>query len=337
MDSITQILLGASVAAAVAPKEYRKRAILTGAILGTLPDLDVFISYSSEVNNFTSHRGFSHSLITLPLLSIFLLPLLRRCFSEMSWGRLYMLIMLSLITHPLLDMFTSYGTQLFWPIPVTPTFIASVFIVDPLYSIPLLIGLAFYLSSKRFRWVNMSMLALSTLYLFFGLGMQQLAKSELAKQYPNTQSDRWFVGALNASPFCWHGVYRGENSYIETAFNVLKPQNMAVREYPILAEANYPKSSTVEQLLWFNPNTVMRNRNGQIITSDLRMGEFGQYMFEFIVSPKKLDGTRLPKNQIVTWSASKENQAAKDYMSGNSGGRFQKKWEQFTNCLTGGL
>ncbi|PIE44550.1 MAG: hypothetical protein CSA45_06465 [Gammaproteobacteria bacterium] len=61
MDSITQVLLGSAVAAGVAPKGYRKRAMLTGAVLGTLPDLDVFMHYASDVDNFTHHRGFSHS------------------------------------------------------------------------------------------------------------------------------------------------------------------------------------------------------------------------------------------------------------------------------------
>jgi len=40
MDSLTQIVLGGAVAAAIAPAGHRRAALLAGAALGTLPDLD---------------------------------------------------------------------------------------------------------------------------------------------------------------------------------------------------------------------------------------------------------------------------------------------------------
>ncbi len=165
MDSVTQVLLGSAVAAGIAPKGYRKRAILTGAVLGTLPDLDVFVHYANDVDNFTHHRGFSHSLLLLPIFALVLLPLLRRFYRLMTWGQLYWLIMLPLVTHPLLDALTAYGTQLFYPFTVTPTFFASIFIIDPLYSLWLLAGIALYLFSPRLHWVNSAGLVISTCYL----------------------------------------------------------------------------------------------------------------------------------------------------------------------------
>ena len=70
MDSITQAMLGASVAGACAPRGQRRKALLLGAGLGTLPDLDVFIDYGGAVENFTFHRGFSHSLFVLAPFSL---------------------------------------------------------------------------------------------------------------------------------------------------------------------------------------------------------------------------------------------------------------------------
>ncbi len=93
----------------------------------------------------------------------------------------------------------------------------------------------------------------------------------------HTTSEQWFVGALTASPLCWHGVYKGENHYIETAFNVLTPDDMAARRYTILPPSAYPQSTALARLQWFNPDTVLRQRGGQLISSDLRMGEFGIY------------------------------------------------------------
>lgn len=336
MDSVTQVLLGSAVAATVAPKGYRKRAILTGAVLGTLPDLDVLLHYANGVDNFTHHRGFSHSLLLLPIFSLGLLPLLRRLFPLMSLGRLYLLIVLGLVTHPLLDALTAYGTQLFYPLDITPTFIASILVIDPLYSLWLLVGVLMYWFSPRWRWVNISALLISSLYLALGIGMQHLAKAELAKAYPNTVAEQWFVGALTASPLCWHGVYKGEDSYIETAFNVLNPDKMAEQRYTILPSSAYPKSTDFKRLQWFNPNTVLRQRGEKLISSDLRMGEFGAYAFEFVIAPKKDSGKQLPMFDKPFWQAESTNANAKDYHQRNNNPSFPKrKWWQFLRCLGG--
>ncbi len=342
MDSVTQVLLGSAVAASVAPKGYRKRAILTGAVLGTLPDLDVFVHYASDVDNFTHHRGFSHSLLLLPIVALALLPVLRRFYRAITWGRLYLLIVLPLITHPMLDALTAYGTQLFYPIAVTPTFFASIFIIDPLYSLWLLAGVILYLFSARLRWANNAALIISTLYLGLGIGLQSLAKAELVKTYPQTKADQWFVGALTASPLCWHGVYKNENDYIETAFNLLNPGEMAVQQYSILPPSAYPPSADWARLQWFNPDTVLRRRGQQLISSDLRMGEFGFYPFEFIIAPERDGGQQLPlsTDSVFTekrWQADTVNAAAKRYAQRNNEPSFPKyKWLQFMRCLKGG-
>lgn len=65
MDSLSQVVLGASVGGAVMGRTLGRSALLSGALLGTLPDLDVLIDYGDAVANFTEHRGFSHSLLVL--------------------------------------------------------------------------------------------------------------------------------------------------------------------------------------------------------------------------------------------------------------------------------
>lgn len=338
MDSISQALLGAGVAAAIAPKGYRKRAILTGAVLGTLPDLDVLLQYPTDVESFTYHRGFSHSLFILPVFSVFLLPLLRRFYGSMSWIRLYLLIMLALVTHPLLDAMTAYGTQLFYPLAVTPTFVASIFIIDPLYTLWLLLGVGCYLFSSHWRWLNMAGLIISTLYLGLGFGLQQLARVELVKAHPDTVASEWFVGTATASPLCWRGVYRNDSNYIEAAFNLFNPAEMAVQRYAILPQSAYPQSAVLKRLQWFNPDTILRQRGQQLISSDLRMGEFGNHLFEFIIVPSQDSGKQLPMFDKHLWQADYSNAAAQRYTKRNSNPNFAKrKWSQFLRCLDGGV
>ncbi len=338
MDSVTQVLLGSAVAATVAPQPLRKRAIIAGAVLGTLPDLDVFIHYANEVDSFTRHRGFSHSLFLLPLFAIVLVPILRRFFPTLSLRRLYCLIVLSLVTHPLLDALTSYGTQLFYPLDITPTFVASVLVIDPLYSLWLLLGLVFYWLSPRWRWVNSAGLIVSTLYLGIGIGTQTVARQQLQDAYPNTQVDKWFVGVLTASPLCWRGVYRYEDYYLETAFNVLHPEEMAARRYAVLPEVSIPQTADWQRLRWFSPDTVLRQRRGSMISSDLRMGEFGLYAFEFVISPTSAGSQQLPMYGKPLWESDTANEAAIRYDNANNDASFPKrKWKQFLRCLDGGL
>ena len=57
--------------------------------------------------------------------------------SPLRW---FFAMQLVFITHPLLDAFTVYGTQLWWPLKTPTTMWSSVFIIDPLYTLWLLIA-----------------------------------------------------------------------------------------------------------------------------------------------------------------------------------------------------
>ena len=63
MDSLTQLTFGAACGEAVLGKKVGRKALLWGAVLGTIPDLDVFIPLGGPVNDFVYHRGFSFCII----------------------------------------------------------------------------------------------------------------------------------------------------------------------------------------------------------------------------------------------------------------------------------
>ena len=173
MDSITQAALGATLAGAVAGKTLGRSVLLTGAVLGTLPDLDVIIDYGSAVANFTQHRGFSHSLLILIPLSFLLAWALWRWKPQLSYQRWLLMTGLILVTHPVLDTFTTYGTQLFWPFG-PPVALNSIFIIDPLYTLPLLAGCLFFLARPPAKTAIVAGLAVSTLYLGWSVLAQQV-------------------------------------------------------------------------------------------------------------------------------------------------------------------
>ena len=64
MDSLTQIVLGAAVGELVLGKKIGNRAMVWGAVGGTIPDLDVLGKFFlTNIDNLAFHRGFSHSIL----------------------------------------------------------------------------------------------------------------------------------------------------------------------------------------------------------------------------------------------------------------------------------
>ena len=193
MDSLTQVVLGAAVGEAVLGKKVGNRAMLWGAIAGTIPDLDVAARFLTDTITATEmHRGFSHSI----LFSVIMAPILgwlvhqikkRDDVGRQGWAKLFFC---GLFTHPLLDAFTTWGTQLFWPFDWRLAF-NNIFVIDPLYTLPFLICLiiaAFMkkgtLSRKR---INNLGIYLSTGYLVVTLFLKWAAHTKITEALEEQQ------------------------------------------------------------------------------------------------------------------------------------------------------
>ena len=190
MDSLSQIVLGAATFALVKDKEIGKKSLLYGAILGTIPDLDILINpFYNTIEQLAIHRSFSHSIFFAMLLSL----LTAKWFStkyKTSYKSWFFASFLALFTHPLLDICTTYGTRILYPLSKSFYSLDNVFVIDPLYTIWLLIGCIILLvikanNPKRQLIIKWS-LALSTFYLFVGLCINLFVtnhfKNELTRQ-----------------------------------------------------------------------------------------------------------------------------------------------------------
>jgi inner membrane protein len=295
MDSLTQIVLGASVAGACAPRGQRRKALLVGAALGTLPDLDVAIRYGDAVRDFTFHRGFSHSLFVLLPFSVALWALLRRWWTpvrDAPWPWLAA-ISLTLLTHPLLDAHTAYGTQLFWPLDSPPVMWSTLFIIDPLYTLPLLVGAgiaAMYPASRRADMALLAGLAISTAYLCWSwIGktqVEQHARAELARQ--GLGDAPMFSTPTPFNTLLWRVVVLTENGYLEGYDSLL------VNERPLRFESYTTDNQSlqaasgvwaVSRLRWFAQDFLKTEvRDQRLVLTDLRMGAEPKYVFSHAVA-----------------------------------------------------
>ena len=316
MDSFTQIVLGGAVAAAIAPAGHRRAALLAGAALGTLPDLDALLlgfTTTDPVALMTEHRSYSHSLLVLPWLAALIWWLFKR-FGHgrvaQSPTRWFWAILLALITHPVLDAFTVYGTQLWWPFTPAPTMWSSVFIIDPLYTVWLLIGCAVAWFARARPLAQKALLA--SLVLSSGyLGWSLLAKHMVERDADQALAAMGLGDAPRfsaATPFntlLWQVVAMTPSGYVIGERSVVADQGpMTFRGYPsnvqALRQAQAAGIPAVQRLQWFNRG-FMRAQvvDGRLQLSDLRMGLEPDYTFTFAVARADGDGwVAIPPEQL---------------------------------------
>ncbi|MES2799188.1 MAG: metal-dependent hydrolase [Bacteroidota bacterium] len=220
MDSLTQIILGAAVAEAVAGKKMGNKAALWGAVAGTIPDLDVLQNLIlNPIDAAIFHRGFSHSILFAvlmgPLLGWLFFHLYKKRYERKLWIQLWFF---GIITHPMLDVFTNYGTQFFWPFKERISF-NSVFVIDPLYTVPFMICLLVALFLRKDRparrkW-NWTGIIYSSLYLVWGVVVKLsiLSSSESYLKSQGLETRNTLVTPMPLTSFYWMILSEDDTNY----------------------------------------------------------------------------------------------------------------------------
>ena len=310
---MTQIALGAAVGEAVLGRKVGHRAALWGALCGTLPDLDVFVPFAGPVEAFTYHRSFSHSILVAAVVTPFIVWLILKLHPSTAPQRRgwLLLVYLVLATHALLDSFTVYGTQILWPLVTTPVTWSTVFIIDPAYTVPLLIGVTCALAARRTgSWghrANTIGLALSTLYLVWSVGaklyVNDVARDSLAQQ--GVRYSKLLSGPGPFNTILWRVIAMSEDGYYEGIYSLLdRDRSMRFAVYPTQPqllrglEEHWP----VRRLQWFTKGFYSVGREGDaVVMTDLRMGLEPGYVFRFKVGEIGNPHARpLPAEQLAS-------------------------------------
>jgi inner membrane protein len=297
MDSLSQFALGAAIGVAVMHRRSKPwKAALIGGLAATLPDLDAFYNHGDPISNVTLHRANSHALFWLtlasPLVAFIAAVVARERDRFMRW---WLAVWLALVTHPILDWFTVYGTQILRPFTDFPYAIGSIFIIDPLYTLPLLFGIAAALtlrSERGFR-LNLAGLIVSTAYLGWGVIAQAHVKSiaEASLRDDGRKIEHLLVTPTAFNTVLWRVVAVTPDGYLEgfRSFFDREPR-MRFTAYPrgeALYDAvrDYP---SVARIAWFTQGLFkLSERDGRVIVTDLRMGQEPYYSFNFVVGQRQ--------------------------------------------------
>jgi inner membrane protein len=264
MDSISQIVLGAGVGELMMGRKIGNKAILIGAIAGTIPDLDVLLTGGMDdvLGYLKSHRSYSHSMFTHIVIAFPLAWITFKIWKQKySYWEWYALWFMGLFTHALLDCMTTYGTRLFLPFTDNLVGLNNVSIVDPLYTIPfmaILIWAMFYKKDNpRRRKIALWAMFISTGYLGFtfvakGIAHQKFTQ-ELKRQNISYQHLSTSPSILNS--ILWAGIAYDDSMLYVSEYSLLQKKKdcdfFAVPRNTQLIK-NHPAREIAHTLEWFS-------------------------------------------------------------------------------------
>lgn len=348
MDSLTQIVLGAAVGELVLGRKVGNKAMLWGAIAGTIPDLDVLSKlFFDDLRANEVHRGVTHSILfSLVLAPVFaqwvkrhqrsflavFVALLAVVFvsgaasiaaqvvmsavamaiiavifwkvkgtdaatvKEWSW-----LFWWTLVTHPLLDCHTTWGTQLFWPLQLKVAY-NNIFVVDPLYTVPFLVCVAIALFLKRTdprrRWINGLGLVLSSAYMALTLVTKSIAHSTIQNSLVR-QGIAYTAISTRPAPFntiLWTANVDLGDHYALGYYSLFdtKPEvelvHVAKNRALLGPWADHEKVRRLVRLS--DGNYIVQLRNDTLLFCDLRFGQLGEpapekpFVFSYALIPE---------------------------------------------------
>lgn len=253
MDPLTQGLLGAALPVATANTRQTRMAAAVGFLAGMAADLDVLIRSRTDSLLFLEyHRQFTHSLVFVPIGGIVVAALFFLCFRRwlsIGFTRLWLFSSLGYATHGLLDAATSYGTQLFWPFSDRRISFSIVSVVDPLFTLPLLVLVFLAILRKNRSWARWAMVW-AACYLAVGAYQHHAATGlaeDLARQRGHT-AVRLEVKPSFANLIVWRSIYEADGRFFVDG---VRP-GLAV---PIVEGTSIAKLDVARSLPWLDPGS----------------------------------------------------------------------------------
>lgn len=283
MDPITHVLLGASLGYAAMGKKLGRTAAACAGLAAFVPDADVFIrSGADPLIAIEYHRGFTHALAFAPVGAAVVAGV---WIFQRRWRpqalKIWFCCLLGYLSHCLLDAATSYGTQLFWPFSKTRVGWDLISIIDPIFTLSLLLGLWLALKWKRLR-VTTGALAVAAIYL--GLGSVQHSRAVAAQrqlaEWRGHTIERFEVMPTLANNLVWRTLYVHAGKIYSDRIRVGWLSGVTLLEgwsFPLVTEADLHADErarnqrrSFERFLWFSERWVARKPGDAAVLGDVR-------------------------------------------------------------------
>ena len=314
MDSFTQIALGIAVAEVCAGKQLKNKTFLYGAILGTLPDLDVLVGmFLNPVDAVLIHRGISHSLFLFLLVS----PLFGWLISKLEKDKISIMratnmAFWGLFTHVLLDMFTSWGTQILWPLEQRFA-LKTIFVIDPFYTIPLVIAIVYVWKTNnesfRYKYIIRGLL-ISSSYLLLSCFIKLYAVSQFEKALKNQgiQYSEIIVKPTAFNLILWNANIATNDNYLLSDYSLFDTQAISfvaynknnVLEKQLIGNSDFEKLKKASEG-WY----IISQKGEDLYFNDLRFGLLNDkptnpqfaFSYQFVPNNSEMHAKEVPKSK----------------------------------------
>lgn len=382
MDSLSQIVLGAAVGEVCLGKRIGNRAMLWGAIAGTIPDLDVISNlWLTPLEGLVAHRGITHSIFFAVGFSFLIAWLVKRYYDthlyaskgirrlaaflgslavviffggltslfyffevgsmllaivgaslmgfaiyvvyrtwkyyglvetpfeiKVGYWAWYNFFFWTIFTHPILDCFTVYGTQLWAPLDRTRVAWNNIAVADPAYTLPfgillILTGMYSRESSRRMMFTRIMMsycigyMALTFVNKYF---VNQVFEKTLQEE--GIIASRYMTNPSILNNVMWTATAETDLAYFQGSFSWFDKEKKfklarIPKQHELLATAS-ESDPTIGILRWFSNDyySVLRRSDGRLQFNDMRYGTFNatgtgigedDYIFKFIIVPDR--------------------------------------------------
>ena len=278
MDPLSQGTVGAAFAQSVANKNNIFKIGFIGFLAGLTPDLDVLIKSSTDpILSLEYHRQFTHSLFFIPfgslIFTILIFPLVK---SSLSLKTVYFASLLGYSTHGLLDACTSYGTQLFWPFSNERVSWNNISIVDPLFTIPILILLGVAIKTKKKIF---SFFGIGWIMFYLTLGYFQYKRAlSAAKELATMRGHNAELLTLKPSfgnLILWKSIYKHKETFYVDAIRTGQSSTWCLGETIRVFDYKYhlpdldkdsQQKKDIERFRWFSQDYLGYDKEKNIVT-----------------------------------------------------------------------
>ena len=281
MDPISQGTVGAAFAQSSANKKNILRIGIIGFLAGLAPDLDVLIRSSNDPILFLEyHRQFSHSIFFIPfgslIVALLIFPLVK---DSMSFKTVYAASFLGYATHGLLDACTSYGTQLFWPFSNERVTWNNISIVDPVFTVPIVILIGIAIATKKRIF---SLFAIGWIAFYLSLGFVQYERAlsaamELADSRGHN-AERLTLKPSFGNLILWKSIYQHEETFYVDAIRTVQSSTWCLGESIRIFDYQYhlpdldkesQQAKDIERFRWFSQDYLGYEKEKKLVT-DIR-------------------------------------------------------------------
>jgi inner membrane protein len=324
LDTLTHIVLGACIGEATAGKALGKKALFLGAFAQSAPDFDFIAHFWLEKSNdILSHRGITHSLLFVTLVTILLAEVSKRIFPTRPNTRVrwWLLFGINLYAHIFIDSFNAYGTGWFEPFSSARISFHVLFVADPFFSIAPFIAFIFLIiarishGKRQLAWKLG--IGISTVYLLYAIGNKLYVDRDIRKtlSVKGISTKNYFITPTPLTSWLWfivaedtlhNGFYTGYRSVFDknpTIPLTWIPKNDSLTK-------NVQDKHELNNLKRFSRDYyTIQNRNDTLIFNVLRFGqvmgwenENAEFAFHYYLDKPGANEAVTQRGRLKNWN-----------------------------------